>query len=105
MHIQSGPNIYESSSVRLRVARLRALAGPIETFDFRAVASHRKLGARGRAVACLEKGIRRSPGDSVGGSATFVGNHIGSGATAASEDVAKGSYWKLLIQDEFRRSC
>ena len=75
MNIQSGPNIYESSSVRLRVARLRALAGPIETFDFRAVASHRKLGARGPAVACLEKGIRRSPGDSVGGSATFVGNH------------------------------
>ena len=46
MNIQSGPNIYESSRVRLRVARLRALVGPIETFDFRAVASHRKLGAR-----------------------------------------------------------
>ena len=46
MNIQSGPNIYESSRVRLRVARLRPLVGPIETFDFRAVASHRKLGAR-----------------------------------------------------------
>ena len=32
MNIQSGPNIYESSRVRLRVARLRALVGPNEIF-------------------------------------------------------------------------